>query len=733
MKFVFIIPDSPFLIDEKVFPFLGPLYLSAVLKKEGHEVKVIDLVAGQEIPQIEADYVGITATTPQFPRAVEINYALKLRNPEQKVIIGGPHASANPEECERHFDLVCIGEGERFVQLIESRIKVFHRESLPYIDDLDDIPFPDWDAIDLSQYHYTIDGKRTMNILTSRGCPYACSFCLPKGTLILNADLEWIPIENLKTGDTLIGTQRGKTGKKTEFKSSKVLETFHRESNLLEIETTHGTVKSSPEHPWLTTHSRWRRADQLKVGQYLRWVSTPVKSNLNDSVDYMKGYIAGVIESDGCLKRYQFILKENGREYTVHRFRLVGDDEMDDTFLKFCRYFGIHVHEEKFNSGKNSPYKVTRSIATGRRDDFEELEAIVNGDDSNKEFKRGFLGGFFDGDGSWTSAPRFHNKDEELNKRVERYLQDLGFKTVRDVNKPSVRVFGGDSEYIRLMSIIRPRVTHKRRLIGRHLHCRAKILSIKYHAENVEVYNIETETHDFVADGFVTHNCCKAPWGQRIRYRSAENVIEEIGLLRARGYEGLMLYDDEFFLNKERDIEIIEALGAAGMVWRCFSRADVIMRHTDLIESAAANGLKEMLIGCESGSNEILHNINKGTKTWMNEEAIDFLKSLKVRVKAALIIGLPGETPDSIKATERFVERVKPDSVDFTVLRVMPGSNIWKHPENYDLKFSPEYKPYKTKPGEYEAGVSTSNMTAKEIVEARDYLDRKFNPQLWRK
>ena len=377
---------------------MGPLYLAAVLKKDGHAVQVIDLAGGRNIPQVEADYIGITATTPQFPLAVELRNIIKNRNPYQKVIIGGPHASVNPDECKRYFDHVCIGEGEHYVLALKQGIDLI---TSPYINDLDDIPFPDWDAIDLSQYHYFIDSKRTMNILTSRGCPYACAFC------------------------------------------------------------------------------------------------------------------------------------------------------------------------------------------------------------------------------------------------------------------------------------------------------------------------------------------CKAPWGQKIRYRSAENVIEEIGLLRTRGYEGLMLYDDEFFLNEKRDLQIALALGEAGMVWRCFSRADVIMRHTALIKVAAANGLREMLIGCESGSNILLDNINKGTNTWINEEAICFLKSLKVRVKVAIIIGLPGETPDTIKETERFVEKVKPDSVDFTVLRVMPGSDIWKHPEKYDIKFSPDYKPYKTKPGKYEAGVSTSFMSAREIIGARDALDRKFNPHLW--
>ncbi len=400
MKYALVIPDSPFLIDQKVFPFLGVLYLSAIIKHLGKDVQVYDLANQPEIPDIEADFIGITATTPQFLRAVEIRNVLKGRRPYQKIMIGGPHVSAAPQDAEKCFDLVCVGEGEQFISDIVELS--YADKQYPLLEHLDLVPFPDWDAIDLSQYQYLINGKRTMSMLTSRGCPYNCAFC------------------------------------------------------------------------------------------------------------------------------------------------------------------------------------------------------------------------------------------------------------------------------------------------------------------------------------------CKSPWGQKIRYRSAENVLQEIGLLKGRGYEGIMLYDDEFFLNEERDLEIARGMGAAGMVWRCFSRSDVILKHTDLIEEAAANGLKEILIGCESGSNTILENINKRTKVWMNVEAIEFLKGLGVRVKAAIIVGLPGESPASIKATEDFVEKVKPDSVDFTVLRVMPGSDIWNHPENYDIKFDRDYEPYKTKPGRYKAGVSTSAMTAQEIVEARDYLDRKFNPQLWK-
>jgi len=98
MKICLISPDSPGLIDPKVFPPLGILYLSAVLKQAGHEVEVLDF-AGEgplELPLFDQDpdVVGITATTPQFPIAVHILKYLQDKN--INTIIGGPHATVAP-------------------------------------------------------------------------------------------------------------------------------------------------------------------------------------------------------------------------------------------------------------------------------------------------------------------------------------------------------------------------------------------------------------------------------------------------------------------------------------------------------------------------------------------------------------------------------------------------------------------------------------------------------------
>mgnify|MGYP001619280469 CR=1 FL=1 len=70
--------------------------------------------------------------------------------------------------------------------------------------------------------------------------------------------------------------------------------------------------------------------------------------------------------------------------------------------------------------------------------------------------------------------------------------------------------------------------------------------------------------------------------------------------------------------------------------------------------------------------------------------------------------------------------------MDFTVLRVYPGSKIWSDPNNFDVSFPvQDYGFFKGRPGDYKAGVSTSSLSSEEIVEIRERLERKFKPGLW--
>jgi len=170
---------SPFLIDDQVMPPLGLLYISSYLKKHKVSVEVIDLSGGEKFPSINADWIGISATTPQYEEALRILTKIKARNRYQRVIIGGPHATCMGEKLLFDgFDGVVIGEGERAMY----KIVCFGNDVLPVvqepeIEDLDILPFPDREAINLEKYKYFIDDERATTMITSRGCPFHCAFC----------------------------------------------------------------------------------------------------------------------------------------------------------------------------------------------------------------------------------------------------------------------------------------------------------------------------------------------------------------------------------------------------------------------------------------------------------------------------------------------------------------------------------------------------------------------------
>lgn len=408
MKVTLVSPPSPFLIDEKVFPPLGILYVGAVLESRGIDVRVVDLAGvppknwHRKLEDVEqpSQLWGITCTPPQFPYALSICNTIKKINDEAKVIVGGPHPTVDPGSCVPHFDSVVIGEGEKAIlKLVRNTKNCPKTIQMAPIKNLDRIPFPARHLIDIMSYHYSIDGRKVTNIMTSRGCPYSCAFC------------------------------------------------------------------------------------------------------------------------------------------------------------------------------------------------------------------------------------------------------------------------------------------------------------------------------------------CKT-WGTQIRFRSPNSVLSEVKMLKDKyHFEGVMMYDDEMLINWNRDAKVFEGLRKLGMVWRCFTRANLLDEKK--VKKMAECGCKEILIGIESGSDRILKNINKGTTREMNKRAVNLLKKHGIRCKAALIIGLPGESLETIRETETFVEETQPDAVDFSILTVYPKSDIYEHPENYDLRFekisnAADTAYYKTKPGQYSAHISTSHLTGKEILDARERLEAKF-------
>lgn len=217
----------------------------------------------------------------------------------------------------------------------------------------------------------------------------------------------------------------------------------------------------------------------------------------------------------------------------------------------------------------------------------------------------------------------------------------------------------------------------------------------------------------------------------QVRYHPVNRIAEEVVYLRyVWGYNAIMIFDDTFILDAVRVRLICEILKRREMIWRCFVRGDLVVRHGQgLVDTMADSGCAEVAIGVESGSDKILKTIRKGENTSTLARAVGMLRGAGIRVKGLFIIGLPGEDQDSLAATQRFVSEVPLDDADFTVFQPYRGSPIWDNRDDYDIDWddlAPGQRFYKGRSGEYNCAVRTSSLSQEDIAEARDDLERYF-------
>ena len=182
--------------------------MAAVLEKRGHNVDVIDLQGDDpstkeleaELQLLHPDIVGVTSATLTFNPAIQIIRAAKRVLPSCLTLMGGPHVTVMDEEtlnANPDTDVVVRGEGEQTIlelaQLVsETRLdnlggvagitfrkktgQVVRNSQRPFIEDLDTLPYPAHEHFDVRRY--MVSGKTYLPIITSRGCPFQCAFCL---------------------------------------------------------------------------------------------------------------------------------------------------------------------------------------------------------------------------------------------------------------------------------------------------------------------------------------------------------------------------------------------------------------------------------------------------------------------------------------------------------------------------------------------------------------------------
>jgi hopanoid biosynthesis associated radical SAM protein HpnJ len=203
----------------------------------------------------------------------------------------------------------------------------------------------------------------------------------------------------------------------------------------------------------------------------------------------------------------------------------------------------------------------------------------------------------------------------------------------------------------------------------------------------IENYFIGYLKHPYVS--FYTGRGCRSKctfclWpqtvgGHRYRVRSAENVLAEVRWIKENMPEVKeIMFDDDTFTdtsNLPRVEAIAQGMGALGMTWSCNAKANVPYKTLKVMKD---NGLRLLLVGYESGDDQILLNIKKGLRTDIARRFTEDCRKLGIMIHGTFILGLPGETRETIESTIEFAKEINPHTIQVSLAAPYPGTTLYR-------------------------------------------------------
>ena len=452
-----------------------------------------------------------------------------------------------------------------------------------------------------------------------RGCSHACVYCVLGDTPVLMADATVRPIVELEPDDVVVGTERD--GRYRRFVPSRGLDRFASRREAYRVTLADGTeLVASADHRFLTGRG-WkhvtgaqqgaRRRPHLTLNDELLGTGAFVEPSAIDA-DYRLGYLSGMIRGDGNIGHYEYSSRQ--RRDVFHRFQLaLADDEALLRARNYLAYFGVKTGEFAFGEGSETrrPMRAIRSqsaVAVAR------VESLIAWPEApTTAWRRGFLAGIFDAEGSYSRGIlRISNKDERILAEIGGCLTSLGFRVVVEpVHANGVRclrVPGGICEHIRFFHTVDPAISRKRAIVGRAIKNKAdlRIKTIEPVGLELPMYDITTTTGDFIANGVVSHNCFARPTHDYlgfgigddfdrkivVKVNAVERVQAELASPRWGGHAIAMGTNTDPYQRAEGKYHltqgIVAALGEAANPFSILTKSTLILRDLDLLQAAAA-------------------------------------------------------------------------------------------------------------------------------------------------
>jgi protein gp37 len=363
----------------------------------------------------------------------------------------------------------------------------------------------------------------------TRGCSMApgselggCLNCLSPDTSILYQDMLWRPIGEAKVGDALFAFDEyaPTKGHFRKFRPARVQAVWVTRKPTVRLITARAEITTTPNHRWLGVQNagRWTPTSGLNIGRTLRHVGkfmAPVETS-----DYRYGYLAGMTLGDGTF-RYEPGQRSDKCGFKQAYWRVALSEKDDAALGRLLRYLaalGISANIRPFSEPKlNAPgfgfagrISKVEIRALGA---LSILHPILTREIDSQEYRRGFVAGFFDAEGSGSDNFRVGQNDKLVLERFSGYAKALGFNfeiETPSTSQPTARLLGGLSARVGFFAMFQPALLRKAGLLGYSMQFDADPVVCVEPGPIMDVIDIQTSTGTFYAEGIATHNCYAA-------------------------------------------------------------------------------------------------------------------------------------------------------------------------------------------------------------------------------